>query len=192
MKAWHRYAVCTLVGLLAGLAAAFALTGGGLRNGTITNGAWSTSLGYGTKATDPLTRALVARAGLLALPSSETLYWSATSDASGAALDGDCRYSLVGKPLDTRWWSVTLYDVDGYLVDNPHKLWSVNGADIGRGADGMWRVRISPDKPQDGAWLPAPEGQDFHLTLRLYNPGATLRSDPAAADLPRITREGCS
>ena len=113
MKSWHRYAITLMGGLAVGLGAAWAITGRGLSDGQIANGPWTTSLDYGTKATDPVTRAMVARAGLLALPAKETVYWSAKSDAAGAPLDGNCRYSLSGKPLDARWWSVTLYDAAG-------------------------------------------------------------------------------
>lgn len=191
MKSWHRYAITLVGGLAVGLGAAWALTGGGLGDGGIRNGPWTTSLGYGTKTTDPLTRAMVARSGLLALPAKETVYWMAKSDASGAPLDGDCRYSLSGTPLDARWWSVTVYDDKGYLVDNPGRIWSVNGANVALDAKGEWRVTISPDRPASGAWLPGIERQRFQLTLRMYNPGKTFRADPARAALPRIVKEGC-
>ena len=191
MKSWHRYAITFVGGLVAGLGAAWWLTGGGLTSGAIVNGPWTTSLGFGTKATDPVTRAAVARAGLLALPAKETVYWSAKTDAAGALLDGNCRYRLSGKPLAARWWSVTIYDAKGYLVANPANIWSVNGANVALDAKGKWRVTIAPDKPAEGAWLPGTKGQPFHLTLRMYNPGQAFRADPAKAVLPQIVREGC-
>lgn len=191
MKSWHRYAITLVGGLAVGLGAAWAITGRGLSDGQIVNGPWTTSLGYGTKATDPVTRAAVARAGLLALPATETVYWSAKTDAAGAPLDGNCRYSLSGTPLDARWWSVTLYDAAGYLVANDAKIWSVNGANVALDANGKWRVTIAPARPVEGAWLPGTAGQPFHLTLRLYNPGPAFRADPTRAALPRIVKEGC-
>ena len=191
MKSWQRYAITLLGGMTVGLGAAWAITGGGLQDGQIANGPWTTSLGYGTKATDPVTRAAVARAGLLALPAKETVYWSAKDDAAGAPLDGNCRYSLSGKPLDARWWSVTVYDAEGYLVDNPGRVWSVNGANVALDAKGEWRVSISSDKPQDAAWLPGIKDQPFQLTLRMYNPGPAFRADPFKAMLPRIVKESC-
>ncbi len=190
MKSWHRYAIALAGGLAVGLGGAWALTKGGLGDGAIRNGPWTTSLGYGTKATDPLTRAMVARSGLLALPARETVYWMAKTDAAGAPLDGDCRYSLSGTPLDARWWSVTVYDDQGYLVDNAARTWSVNGANVALDAKGEWRVTISPDRPA-GAWLPGIKGQPFQLTLRMYNPGKAFRADPAKAVLPRLVKEGC-
>ena len=191
MKGWHRYTITLVGGLAVGLGAAWGITGGGLSGGAIVNGPWTTSLGFGTKATDPVTRAAVARAGLLALPAKETVYWSAKADAAGAALDGNCRYSLSGKALDARWWSVTIYDEAGYLVANSANIWSVNGANVALDAKGEWRVSIAPTKPAEGAWLPGTKGQPFHLTLRMYNPGKAFRADPAKAVLPRIVKEGC-
>ena len=191
MKSWHRYAITLVGGIAVGLGAAWARTNGGLGDGGIRNGPWTTSLGYGTKATDPLTRAMVARSGLLALPARETIYWMAKTDASGAPLDGNCRYSLSGTALDARWWSVTVYDDKGYLVDNPARVWSVNGANVPLDAGGEWRVTIAPDKPKDTAWLPGIKGQAFQLTLRMYNPGKAFRADPDEAKLPRIVKEGC-
>jgi hypothetical protein len=191
MKSWHRYAITLVGGLAVGLGTAWALTSGGLGDGGIRNGPWTTSLGYGTKATDPLTRAMVARSGLLALPATETVYWLAKTDAAGAPLDGNCRYSLSGQPLDARWWSVTVYDDKGYLVDNTARVWSVNGANVALDAMGEWRVTIAPDKPQDAAWLPGIKGQRFQLTLRMYNPGKAFRADPAKAVLPRLVKDGC-
>lgn len=191
MKSWHRYAITLMGGLAVGLGTAWWLTGGGLQGGQIANGPWTTSLGYGTKATDAVTRAAVARAGLLALPATETVYWSAKADAAGAPLDGNCRYRLSGKPLDARWWSVTIYDEAGYLVANDANIWSVNGANVAIDDAGEWRVTIAPDKPSDGAWLPGTRGQPFHLTLRMYNPGRAFVADPAKAALPAIVKEGC-
>lgn len=191
MKSWHRYAITLVGGVAVGLGAAWWITGGGLRDGGIENGPWSTSMGYGTKATDAITRAAVARAGLLALPATETVYWSAKTDAAGAPLDGNCTYSLSGKPLDARWWSVTIYDTAGYLVANPANIWSVNGANVALDAQGAWRVTIAPDKPAEGAWLPGTKGQPFHLTLRMYNPGPAFRAHPEKAALPRLVKEGC-
>jgi hypothetical protein len=191
MKGWQRYAVGLVGGVAIGLAGAWWKTGGGLEHGAIANGPWTTSLDYGTQATDPVTRAIVARAGLLALPAKETVYWAAQTDAAGAPLDGGCRYRLSGLPLDTRWWSVTLYDVKGYLTPHPARIWSVNGAAVDLDDKGEWNVAIAPDKPASGAWLPSTRGQPYHLTLRMYNPGEDFRAAPAKAALPSIVKEGC-
>ena len=131
MKSWHRYAITLVGGLAAGLGGAWALTNGGLGDGGIRNGPWTTSLGYGTKATDPLTRAMVARSGLLALPAKETVYWLAKTDASGAALDGNCRYRLSAS-RSTRAGGVSPSMM-------PRAIWSTIRAGSGRSTAPMSR-----------------------------------------------------
>jgi hypothetical protein len=192
MRAWLKYISAIIGGLALGLAGAWVVTGQGLRGGDIRNGIWSTSLGYGVKDTDPVTRAAVARDGLLALPSTETLYWSARTDDQGRPLDGKCRYSLAGPKLDARWWSITIYDTSGYLMPNAARVWSVNGANVPLDSQGRWQVGISPDRPKAGGWLPSDPGQQFHLTLRMYNPGKSFMASPAKAELPQVKWEDCA
>ncbi len=116
MKQGIKYTITILAGLALGTGGAWALAGRGVGKADIVSGSWTTSLGYGTKSTDPFTRAGVARRGLLALPATETVYWQAAVDAEGKPLDGSCRYAMTGAALDTRWWSVTVYDTAGYLM----------------------------------------------------------------------------
>lgn len=191
MKPWLRYSLAIILGIALGLGGAWALTNRGLAGGQIVNGPWQTSLGYGVKATDPLTRAAVARSGLLALPATETVYWQATQDSEGRALDGACTYALTGTALDARWWSVTLYDTKGYLMANAAQIWSVNGATVPMDAQGKWQVIIAPDRPASGGWLPSARHQGFHLTLRMYNPGKAFMAAPTKASLPNIARVDC-
>jgi hypothetical protein len=40
-------------------------------------------------------------------------------------------------------------------------------------------------------WIPTTR-EPFSLTLRLYNPGASVQSEPAQASLPVIVKEACS
>lgn len=192
MKTWQRYALGLVVGLAVGGGLAWRATGSGFDNGSITNGIWSTSLTYGTNSADPLMRAAVARRGLLALPKSETVYWAATTDSAGQPLDGACTYALRGKALDSRWWSVTAYDRQGYLVANDARIWSFSGASITPEEKAGWTVTIGPVKPASGHWLPSTRGARFTLTLRIYNPGAAFMKDPAAAALPVLKKEGCA
>jgi hypothetical protein len=192
MKVWMRYTIATIVGVALGLGGVWALTNRGLMGGQIVNGPWQTSLGYGVKATDPITRAAVARGGLLALPATETIYWQTTSDSDGRALDGKCTYRLTGKALNARWWSVTIYDTKGYLMPNAARIWSVNGANVPLTGQGNWQVMISPEKPVTGGWLPSSAGQKFHLTLRMYNPGKAFMAAPSRAELPKIVRSECA
>ena len=73
----------------------------------VANGAWRTSQAFGSSRADWYTRALVARTGLFALNRSETIYFIAQSDNSGRPLHSGCDYSIEGRDLNTRWWSLT-------------------------------------------------------------------------------------
>ena len=191
MKAWHRYAIAVIAGLAVGAGGAWHRIQAGFNDGRLTNGVWATALNYGTSNTDSLTRASVALRGILALPSTETVYWNAATDSDGKPLDGSCTYAMTGKPLDARWWSVTYYDRKGYLVANPANIWSFSGASITPVEHQGWRVTIGPDKAE-GHWLPSAKGQGFELTLRMYNPGNGFRAAPKNAVLPVLKKEHCA
>jgi hypothetical protein len=192
LKTWHRMTLAVFVGALVGGAAAWQSVGRGFNQADIVNGSWSTSLTYGTVQTDSLTRTAVARRGLLALPSVETIYWQASRDSTGQPLVGNCTYALTGKAINARWWSVTYYDKAGYLVANPANIWSFSGASISEAEKASWRVLISPEKPAAGHWLPSAKGEGFDLTLRVYNAAEPSRAALEKTALPVITREGCA
>ena len=48
MKSWHRFAICIALGLIGGTAYAVHQVRGGLADGMISNGAWSTGKSFGT------------------------------------------------------------------------------------------------------------------------------------------------
>jgi hypothetical protein len=191
MKAWHRHAIAVIAGLAVGAGGAWYRIQTGFNSGRLANGVWSTALNYGTSSTGSVTRASVALHGLLALPSTETVYWNASTDSEGRPLDGSCTYAMTGKALDARWWSVTYYDRNGYLVANPANIWSFSGASIAPAEQQGWKVTIGPDKPE-GHWLPSAKGQAFELTLRMYNPGPGFRAAPKGLALPVVKRERCA
>lgn len=193
MAGKRRYIAGGLIGLALGVGLAWHATGRGFTDGAVRNGPWSTSLSYGVASADALTRAAVARRGLLALPKTETVYWAATRDSAGALLDGNCTYRLSGKAVDSRWWSITLYDSEGYLQPNAARLWSFSGATLtAEEAEKGWQVTIAPARPRSGYWLPSLAGQRFELTLRMYNPGPDFMTSPATAHLPMLTKESCA
>jgi hypothetical protein len=191
MKTWHRIAIAILAGLGVGIGGAWLSIRHGISQGKVVNGPWSTALNYGRGDTDNVTRAAVALRGLLALPSSETLYWNASTDSDGKLLDGSCSYTLSGGVIPARWWSVTYYDKAGYLVANAANIWSVSSASIPPSKSGAWQAAISPNRA-DGLWLPSAKGQGFELTLRMYNPSDAFRAAATTSALPVIKRGACA
>jgi hypothetical protein len=190
MKAAGRHVLCALVGLLAGAGAAVHAVRAGFADGTLASGPWETGRDFGSADASALVRARVAVAGLLALPRSEAMYFTARRDSGGAALDGRCRYRIRGGRFDARWWSITLYDRAGYLVPNPWHRYSVGSAAVAPAAE-TWEIAVDPTE-QPGLWIPSAGAAQFDLTLRLYHPGAALRDAPQDAAMPEIARGSCA
>lgn len=191
MKNWHRYGICIALGLLGGSALAVQQVRGGLNDGMIAVGPWQTGKSFGTVDASTLTRAKVALSGLLALPSTEAMYFTAQTDSDGRPLDGRCNYVVRGGKLDGRWWSVTLYEGEGWLVKNAAERWSVPASAVAVDEAGRWSFVVSPTT-QSGTWLPTGSVPAFDLTLRLYHPSPITIKSPETAQLPTIERKGCA
>lgn len=191
MRAWARYLLTAVLGVAAGTgAAAYAVRSGALGSG-VRIGPWSTGTDLGTADASARTRAVVALRSLLALPAREARYYNAATDDAGRPLEGRCRYRVAGGRLPGRWWSLTLYDADGYLVANDAGTYSVPGAAIPAVEQANWTVVVAPDR-RPGHWLPTGNVDRFELTLRTYLPDDAGRTTPPRDRLPRITREECA
>jgi hypothetical protein len=178
-----------IASLMIGLgSAALAVRLSGFSVGTAI-GPWVTNSATGSTEADLYTRATTAVYGLLALSRKETAYYNAVTDSAGALLSGDCTYRLAGRDLPARWWSITAYGSDSYLIANPTNRYSITQTGVEREADGSYVMVVSA-KPQPRNWLPVKAGERFELTARAYNPRADFEVAAAAA-LPAIVKEGC-
>ncbi len=191
MNFFLRLAGASVLAVLLGLGSAYYsvrhMTG---TRSVIQNGAWIADLTAGGADATMYTRARVATVGLLALNRSETIYFTARRDSAGEALDGHCSYRIEGRDPDARWWSLTAYANDNFLIDHPSKRYSVSKNSVVRAADGSFVVRLSTSAEVQN-WI-ATSIEGFDVTLRLYNPGESVLKDPAAVSLPSITKEACS
>ncbi len=165
----------------------------GLSAGNVANGPWRTSLTTGSAEADLYTRARVAVGALLALSPAETIYWNADRDSSGALLEARCDYEVAGDELPARWWSITAYGSDDFLIPNEPGRYSFSQTTLAREPRGAWAIEVSTEaKPRN--WLPSGRSGDagrFALTLRLYNPERAMREQPGSAELPQIERGEC-
>jgi len=188
-----RLAGAAALAVVLGLATAYQAVRSGFSGGEVSNGPWRTSLVTGSRDADLYTRARVAVGGLLALAPSETVYWNADSDVGGERLDARCVYRVEGDELPARWWSVTAYGADHYLIPNDAGRFSFSQTTLARAPGGPWAVTVSSE-PHAGNWLPsgrAGASGPFDLTLRLYNPQPEVYEQPTVVALPRIVRESC-
>jgi hypothetical protein len=184
-----------LIGAGLGLVSALAMLNQGMNIGKETVQGWVGSHVSGDRTADPYTRALVARAGLLALTQAETLYFNRTTNEMGNPLRADCTYQLEGGPQPARWWSVTIYAADNYLPVNGDDAQSADAtrmAALTKPQDlGRWKVRVSPQKGDATHWISSKNAGNYALTIRLYNPQDGARNDFKSIALPTIKTVSC-
>ena len=124
-----------------------------------------------------LKRALVAQLGLGANLPEDAIYPLNLVDSDGHPLDGANDYSIhfdKGQiPPVQAFWSITLYDNDGFQVANPLNRFAVSSwMPFKFNADGsldLYFQNESPGADKEANWLPAPKGP-YNLTMRLYAP----------------------
>jgi hypothetical protein len=124
-----------------------------------------------------LKRAIVAQVGLGANLPEDAVYPFNVADETGVPLDGTNKYALHfakdEMPPAKAFWSVTLYDSEGFPVANSLKRFNLSSwMPLKRNADGSLDLHVQTESPgaeSEANWLPAPEGP-FNLTMRLYAP----------------------
>lgn len=124
-----------------------------------------------------LKRAIVAQLGLGANLPEDAIYPANLADESGKPLDGANKYTLHfakdEMPPADAFWSITLYDNDGYQIANALNRFAVSSwMPLKYDADGSLDLYFQNDSPgadKEVNWLPAPNGA-FNLTMRLYAP----------------------
>ncbi len=191
MKRWGIWVLAIVVGIAAGLGGAWLSVRDGLGAGSARAGPWVTSAVTGSADADLRTRATVAIAGLLALSAKEAIYFNAEEDSAGAPLDGRCRYRVSGVDPTARWWSITLYGADHFLVANAEQRYSFHMQNVPRTGHETFAFEVAPTGEGAG-WLPTGGQKHFALTLRAYNPDPRIIGRPERANLPRIEKLSCA
>ncbi len=144
----------------------------------ITNGWQMNTTTMGTWGNDYLKRAILAQKGLGANQPEDAIYPLNFADADGKPVMGESRYVLRFKkeelpPVDA-FWSLTMYDDDGFQVSNPINRFAIGDRDaLKYNADGSLDLYIQHDDPgpdRQSNWLPAPASGKLGLTMRLYAP----------------------
>lgn len=167
--------------------------------GAVKNGWLTLANGMGVYGTDYLRRAAVAMVGLGANLPEDAIYPLTQVSGDGRALTGQNRYLLRfprgQEPPVGAFWSLTLYDAQGFQVANPINRFAIGDRDpLFRDADGTIEILIQhadPGGERRSNWLPAPDGP-FNLTLRLYGPLAPAldgRWVPPPVQLAEAPRE---
>jgi hypothetical protein len=124
-----------------------------------------------------LKRAMIAQLGLGANLPEDAIYPLNLFDDTGEPLDGANKYTLHfdkgATPPVNAFWSITLYDGEGFQVANVLNRFAVSSyMPFKTNADGsldLYFQNESPGKGKESNWLPAPKGA-FNLCMRLYGP----------------------
>ena len=191
MRRWGKWLLAVIAGIGIGSGGAWLSVRGGLGAGSAKSGPWVTSAVTGSADADLRTRATVAIAGLLALSAKEAIYFNAEEDSAGAPLDGRCRYRVSGADPKARWWSVTLYGADHFLVANAEQRFSFHMRNVPRTGLGAFAFDVGPSGEGED-WLPTGGQGHFALMLRAYNPDPAIIGRPDRANLPRIEKVSCA
>jgi len=124
-----------------------------------------------------LKRAIIAQNGLGANLTEDAIYPINIVDESGQPLDGANKYTLHFDqsilPPANAFWSVTLYDDQGFQVPNSLNRFAVSSwMPFKYNADGSLDLFFQNENPgadKEANWLPAPKAP-FNLTMRIYAP----------------------
>jgi hypothetical protein len=122
-------------------------------------------------------RAIVAQQGLGANLPGDAIYPLNLGDETGKPLDGANKYTIhfdkADLPPVEAFWSITLYDSEGYQVANSLNRFAVSSwMPFKYNPDGSLDLCFQNENPGPSVeqnWLPAPKGA-FNLTMRLYAP----------------------
>jgi hypothetical protein len=145
--------------------------------GTRANGWVTAAEGMGVYGNAYLKRAAIALLGLGANPPEDAVYPLLLTDSDGDPTTGEQSYVIHFDadqlpPVDA-FWSITMYDAEGYQSANELDRFAIGDRDPLRyNSDGSVDILIqhtNPGSDREANWLPAPNGR-LGITLRLYAP----------------------
>jgi hypothetical protein len=124
-----------------------------------------------------LKRAIITKWGLGANLPEDAIYPNNLGDQAGRPLDGANNYTIHFDkdqiPPAQAFWSITLYDLEGFQVANVLNRFAVSSwMPLKFNPDGsldLYFQNQSPGGDNEANWLPAPK-EPYNLTMRLYAP----------------------
>lgn len=146
--------------------------------GRVSNGWQVRTDTMGVYGNSYMARAAVAMVGLGANVPEDAIYPVCVHDADGKPLTGEQKYVIrFAKnelPPVGAFWSITMYDADGFQVANEINRFAIGDRDkLQYNEDGSLEIYIqheAPSKKQISNWLPSPAKGVLGVTMRLYAP----------------------
>jgi hypothetical protein len=175
-----------------GLGATWLTLTHGVAFGSLTIGAWTAWPKSGSVNIDPYARAIIARSGELPIGMGDGVAFYAHTDDAGNDFDGRCTFTVSGMTPAARYWTLTLYDLDGRLVPNSLDRHGFTSEEIVRDIDGRFAINVAP-RARPGNWLPTGGIERFVLVWRLYDtPIGVATGTTKEGPMPAVARKGCS
>ena len=123
-------------------------------------------------------RAIVAMIGLGANQPEDAIYPLNVGDVDGKPVMAENKHILHFSkdelPPVGAFWSLTMYDADGFQVANPLNRFAIGDRDrLKYNPDGSLDLYVqneSPGPDKEANWLPAPKSGQLGITMRLYAP----------------------
>ena len=160
--------------------------------GAIKIGSWTAYPKSGSAEIDPYARASIARSGELPMGLGDGVSFIAKSDDAGRPLDGRCDVLISGTTPQARFFTLTLYGLDGRLIANSINRHGFTSQELVRKADGRFDVVVAP-RARPGNWLPTGGVERYLLIMRFYDTpvGIATRAEREAPMPALQTRETC-
>ena len=131
--------------------------------------------------TDYYRRAYIAAWGIGANIPQDAVYGMTQLDANMEQLNGSNTYKISFEPEGTPevggFWSITAYNIEGYLEANAQNRYSSgSNMPLRYNSDGSLDIYLATTKPKGAAnvnWVPIPQG-DFKILFRMYWPSENV------------------
>lgn len=184
--------IATIVGIASGLGLTWFASAGAIGFGAVQIGAWTAWPKSGTPEADPYSRAMFARTGELPLGSTDGIAFAATSEDDGTPLSGRCDIHISGRLPTARFWTLTIYDSQGRLIENAAARYGFTSAEVLWKPDSTVEIVLAP-RARSGNWIPTGGRDRISAVFRFYDAPTGLGGrSTGAREMPAVWQEFCS
>ena len=183
---------CFALAAAIGLGATWFAVNNGIAIGGLHIGAWTAWPKSGTVDIDPYSRATVSRTGALPVGLGDGVAFIARADDNKRPLDGRCDITLTGTTPQARFFTITLYDLEGRLISNALNRSGFTSQELLRNGDGTFQLSIGP-RARAGNWLPTGGAESYIMILRLYDTPVGIQTRAGReTPMPSVTTGRCT
>ncbi len=191
MLNWIYFLISLTIGLGAGIYSAQYGVHRGAVAPAVVIGPWQSITEIDDNELNPYALAHKSNYGNLKLGNFEALYFIAKNDDKNKSLTGNCEYAVTGEVPEAKWWSITIYDQNGMLIENQAERYSFNATNLRLKNNAAFNIALAANARPDN-WIPIKPDQPFVIVLRLYSPNINSIRDANEISFPGIERLNCS